>query len=370
MPKRRICVVVTARPSYARIQTVIEALHANPAVDLSIVMAASSLLHHYGKVEDDCPFPVHHRLWSTLDGHNHVTTATETGLLTIKLAQLFYDLKPDVVVTIADRHETLATAMAASYQHIPLAHVQGGERTGSIDDKVRNAVSALADLHFPATPKAAHRLWQQDVKGTIFQYGCPSIDLAARVEPDPSYAHTIIVLQHPVTGEATYARAQAQETYHAVTAFRTHKIVWFWPGQDAGTEGIAKFLREQEHSGQHGIEWRRHLPAARFLSALLGCAALVGNSSVGIRETAFLGVPTVDVGNRQMGRERGQNVLHAPHLHDAIEAAIHHQIAHGPYAQDTLYGTGDAGRRIAAALLDPAAVGTAEALDCHSHAAG
>src|SRR5574343_75967 len=153
---RRLAIVVTARPSYARIQTVLEALFRDyPDVDTHIIMAASTLLHHYGKVEDDCPFPIHHKVWSTLDGHNHVTTATETGLLTIKLAQLFYDLKPDLVVTIADRHETLATAIAASYQHIPLAHIQGGEKTGSIDDKVRDAVSMLSDWHFPATDNAA-----------------------------------------------------------------------------------------------------------------------------------------------------------------------------------------------------------------------
>jgi GDP/UDP-N,N'-diacetylbacillosamine 2-epimerase (hydrolysing) len=141
---RKICVVITARPSYARIQTVLEALYANPTVEPLVVMAGAALLHHYGQVETDCPYPIAARIYSTLDGNNHVTTATETGLLTIKLAQLFHDMRPDLVVTIADRHETLATAMAASYQHIPLAHIHRKHR--------RQGTGCRVDARGPALP--------------------------------------------------------------------------------------------------------------------------------------------------------------------------------------------------------------------------
>ena len=363
---RRIAVVITARPSFARIRTVLDILHAEPRVDLRIIMAASTLLHHYGNVIEDCPYPVSYRVHSTLAGHTLDTSAIETGVLTMQLATLFAQDKPDVVVTIADRHETLATAIAASYQNVPLAHLQGGEDTGNIDDRVRNAVSHLADLHFPATDKAAERLESLRVKGQVFQYGCPSIDLAARALPDPSYEGAIVVLQHPVTNEVDHARAQMDETIAAVTGFAPrHRILWIWPGQDAGSDDAAKRLRELEH--QHpSVEFRRHLPAPSFLSVLRGCACLLGNSSTGIRECSYLGTPVVDIGTRQQGRETASNVYHVPHVAEDITRALRYQLDHGRYPQSTLYGTGNAGVQIAHALIDPAGAGLAAYLDGRS----
>jgi UDP-hydrolysing UDP-N-acetyl-D-glucosamine 2-epimerase len=346
----------------------LDALAADPTVDMRIIMAASSLLHHYGNVIDDCPYPIANRIMSTLDGHTPETSAIETGVLTMQLATLFAQDKPDVVVTIADRHETLATAIAASYQNIPLAHVQGGEDTGNIDDRVRNAVSHLADIHFPATDKAAARLESLRVKGQVFQYGCPSVDLAARAIPDSRFTNTIIVLQHPVTNEVDHAREQVEETLGALNAV-SNPVVWFWPGQDAGSEAASKRLREYEHTHSEcwsEITFKRHLPASAFLSALRGCACLVGNSSVGIRECSYLGTPVIDIGTRQQGREKAANVYHAPHVKTEIARALRYQLDHGPYPQSTLYGTGDAGSRIARALADPASVGVEEALGCRS----
>jgi UDP-N-acetylglucosamine 2-epimerase len=190
------------------------------------------------------------------------------------------------------------------------------------------------------------------VRGPIHQFGCPSIDLAARVTPDPSYANTIIVLQHPVTNEAHNARHQIEETYKAVSQFPNYSVVWFWPGQDAGTEDTAKFLRERQHDPVQRAIWRRHLPATLFLSAVRGCACVVGNSSLGIRECAFLGIPAVDVGTRQQIRECGPNRLWVGHQETLIANAICSQIVHGPYQSSHLYGDGTAGPKIAQALID------------------
>ena len=347
---RKIAVVVTARPSFARVRTVLEALEQYD-VDVRIIMAASTHLHHYGNVERDCPWPVAHRVWSTMDGHTLRTTAAETGVLTMYLSHIFAEEKPDVVVTIADRHETLATAIAASYQHIPLAHIQGGERTGSIDDKVRDAVSQLADLHFPATEQAKRNLESARVRGAVLNYGCPSVDLAANVVARKEDANTIVVLQHPVTGEPD-SRAQIEETYRAVTEFRDHAVLWFWPGQDAGSEDSAKRLRELDNCTQHpDLHFVRHLPAQEFLTTVAGCACLVGNSSVGIRECGYLGTPVVNIGTRQHGREHGPNVVHAGYQRGQIVSAIEYQLLHGRYDRDTTYGAyGNAGAKIAEVL--------------------
>lgn len=351
---RRIAVVITARPSFARIRTVLDALAVDPRVDLRIIMAASSLLHHYGNVELDCPYPIAHRVYSTVDGNTPTTSATEMGLLTVQLSQVFSDMKPDLVVTIADRHETLATAIAASYQNIPLAHIQGGEKTGNIDDRVRNAVSHLSDLHFVSTALAAERLQQMRVRGHILVYGCPSLDLAARAEVKPEYANTIVVLQHAVTNEVNDARQQIGETITAIQTFDQRHVIWFWPGQDAGGDATAKRLRELEHETSRGaFRFFRHVDAQSFLSLLRSCAVLVGNSSAGIREGSFLGTPVVNVGTRQQGRECANNVYHCGHDAKEIQLAIRHQLDHGPYARSTLYGDGHAGPRIARAMVGP-----------------
>ena len=148
MSKRKICVVVTARPSYSRIRTALQAIQEHPDLELQLVVAASALLERYGNaiqaIEHD-GFPIAARVYMVLEGENLVTSAKSTGLGLVELATVFDNLKPDAVVTVADRYETLATAVAASYMNIPVVHVQGGEVTGSIDEKVRHAVTKLVE---------------------------------------------------------------------------------------------------------------------------------------------------------------------------------------------------------------------------------
>src|SRR5215813_10979022 len=152
--KRKICVVLTARPSYSRIKTALRAIVEHPDLELQLVVAASALLDRYGTavnyIEKD-GFKIDARVYMVLEGENPASMAKTTGLGMLELATVFDNLRPDVVVTVADRYETLATAVAASYMNIPVAHVQGGEVTGSIDEKVRHSVTKLADLHFVAS---------------------------------------------------------------------------------------------------------------------------------------------------------------------------------------------------------------------------
>jgi UDP-hydrolysing UDP-N-acetyl-D-glucosamine 2-epimerase len=347
-----ICVVITARASLARVRTVLDALKDH--CDLRVILAGGALLHHYGDTERDLPCPVAHRVYSSLAGNLLHTTAAETGLLATYLSAIFAEMRPELVVTIADRHETLATAIAASYQHIPLAHIQGGEHTGSIDDKVRHAVTMLADHHFPATAHAAQTLRDMGARGGVYMLGCPSIDLAAQAEFDHRWKDHLVVLQHPVTDEAAAAATQIDETFAAISApeFIDRPVLWLWPGQDAGSDLLSKRLREhREHDEAAGIEFRRHLPAHDFMSVLRSCACLVGNSSVGVRESSCLGTPTVNIGTRQRGRERAGNVIDVSYDRHAIRDAIHRQLGHGRYPCSTLYGEGRSGEAIARHLL-------------------
>lgn len=370
--KRKICVVVTARPSYSRVKTALQAIRQHPDLELQLVIAASALLDRYGGtlryIEQD-GFDVAARVYMVVEGENLTSMPKTTGLGMIELATVFDNLKPDIVVTIADRFETLATAVAASYMNIPVAHIQGGEVTGSIDEKVRHAITKLSDLHFPSTQMAAQRIIRMgEEPASVFVTGCPSIDLAAEVLKAPDLDFDIferyggvgerldfsngyiVVMQHPVTTEYEQARQQVTETLYAVRNLGIPAL-WFWPNVDAGSDGTSKGIRVfREIEKPQNIHFFRNMVPEDFLRVLCSSKGIVGNSSVGIRECSFLGVPTVNIGERQAGRERGPNVIDVVHERDAIRHAIQLQLTHGKYPQDTTYGDGTAGKQIAELL--------------------
>ena len=372
MTKRRICVLVTARPSYSRIRSALTAVQAHPDLELQLVVAASALLERYGNaidaIEHDGFVPAA-RVYMVLEGENLVTSAKSTGLGLVELATVFDNLKPDAVVTVADRYETLATAVAASYMNIPVVHVQGGEVTGSIDEKVRHAVTKLANLHLVSTALARERVIRLgEQPDSVVMTGCPSIDIAAEVaarpgldfDPFERYGGVgpredlskgyLVVMQHPVTTEYDEARKQVDETLYAVKDIGL-PVLWFWPNVDAGSDGTSKgirMFREKENPGN--FHFFRNMLPEDFLRLLHGATAIVGNSSVAIRECSFLGVPAVNIGTRQLGRERGRNVTDVDHDRGAIAGAIRDHIRRGRPAPDRLYGDGRAGVRIADTL--------------------
>lgn len=372
MSKRKVCVAVTARPSYSRIRSALTALKARNDCELQLVVAASALLDRYGnavKVMEEEGFTVDRHVYSILEGENLVTTAKSTGIGLSEMAGVLADLKPDVVVSIADRFETIATAIAAAYMNIPLAHVQGGEITGSIDEKVRHAVTKLADLHLVASEKAAERVIRMGERPeSVHVTGCPSIDVAKQAIADPTlhgdlfatYGGVgpvfdlargyIVVMQHPVTTEYGDSRVHIEETLHAVRDLGLPTL-WFWPNVDAGSDGTSKGIRAfREQKQLPLVHFFKNMPPEEFLRLLYGSRCIVGNSSVAIRECAYLGVPAVNIGSRQQGRDRGRNVIDVAYDRADIAAAIRRQAEHGRYPSDAIYGDGHAGERIAQVL--------------------
>jgi len=369
MPKRKICVVITARPSYARIRSAMQAIHDHPELELQLVTAATAILDRFGnvsKIMETDGFPIARRVHTILEGGNRIAQAKSTGLGLIEMTSVFDELMPDAAITIADRFETMATAVAASYMNIPLIHIQGGEITGSIDNKVRFAITKMADLHLVSTAQARERVIATgENPQAVHVTGCPSIDIAADIlrhpalppnlfgrykgvggEPDLDQGY-LVVLQHPVTTEDDEAFFQVEETLHAVHALGIPTL-WFWPNVDAGSDvtshGIRLF-REKHDAPQ--IHFFKNLPPEDFLRLAYGSIAIVGNSSVGIRECAFLGVPAVNIGSRQRGRDRGANVIDVPHDREAIKAAIGKALTSPRPPSDPVYGDGQAGKRIA-----------------------
>jgi len=370
---RKVCVVVASRANYARIKTAMRAIDAHPDLELQVIAAASALLERFGtavNVMEQDGFRPDATIRLIIEGENPTTMAKSTGLGLIELPTVFEMLDPDVVVTVADRFETIATAIAASYMNLPVAHTQGGEVSGSIDESVRHAVTKLAHLHFPATELSAQRVvaMGEDPK-SVFNVGCPSIDLVAQADLglptgtleqlgermgvgsaiDASQPY-VLVMQHPVTTEYGQSFDQINETLDAVAAVGMQALV-FWPNVDAGSEQTAKGMRMFREKGRaNGFHFFQNLPAETFVRIMAHAACMVGNSSAALREGAFLGTPAVTVGTRQQNRERGANVVEAGYHSTEIADAIRDQVRHGPYERDPLFGDGAAGQRIAEVL--------------------
>lgn len=367
--KRKICVVVTARPSYSRIKTALKAIQEHNDLELQLVVAASALLERYGTavnyIQQD-GFEIAGKVFNVLEGENLTSMAKTTGIGILELSTVFDNLRPDVVVTVADRFETMATAIAATYMNIPLAHVQGGEVTGNIDEKVRHSITKLADIHFVSSVGAYERVIKLgEEANSVFNTGCPSIDLAdtivndgkldfdpyqkyggVGVNPDLSNGY-LVVMQHPVTNEYSASRAHIEETLMAVDELKLPTL-WFWPNIDAGSDGTSggiRAFREKQNPGH--IHFFKNMEPMDFLKLLKQASCLIGNSSVGIRECSYLGVPVVNIGTRQNRRDRGNNVIDVGYDRNQIMQAVQNWLQNGCPPASKVYGGGNAGEQIA-----------------------
>ena len=236
-------------------------------LELQLVVSASALLSKYGNaikfIEKD-GFTITDKVYSIVDGENIVSSAKTTGLSIIELSSVFNRIKPDIVVTIADRYETIATAIAASYMNIPLAHLQGGEVTGNIDEKVRHSITKLADYHLTCSRESRERVIKLgESPDYVFNTGCPSVDIASDVIKNPNINFSLskkypgvgkvidfnkkylVVLQHPVTTEFDQSFEQISITLKALYQIDIQSIM-LWPNIDAGSNGTSKGIRVLE----------------------------------------------------------------------------------------------------------------------------
>ncbi|MBF0284301.1 MAG: UDP-N-acetylglucosamine 2-epimerase (hydrolyzing) [Magnetococcales bacterium] len=373
--KRKICVIITTRGNYAKMKSVIKGILARPDLQLQLILGGGVILEKYGRVLDmseGADFPVDRHIPFLLEGETPVTMAKSAGIAVSEFSTAFEDLKPDVVIVIADRFESLAIAMAATYMNIPIVHVEGGEVSGSIDESIRHAITKMAHLHFPASEEAAQRIERMgEAPKTIFTVGATSLDVILELDLNdlspvmaaqevsglgPPQAlvpgEYLIVIQHPVTTEYADNLAHINETVEAIDALK-RPTIWIWPNMDAGSNGVSKGIRVyREQRRPTHVHFFKSLPIELFAPLLKNAACIVGNSSSGIRESAFLGTPCVNVGTRQNGRDRGRNVVDVGYDAGAIRAAIEHQIAHGRYPADPIYGNGAAWQKMVEVLAE------------------
>jgi UDP-hydrolysing UDP-N-acetyl-D-glucosamine 2-epimerase len=367
--RRKVCVVLVDRANYGRLKPVMRAIVAHPELQLQVLAAGTMVLERFdtpARVVRDDGFPIDGEIYMELEGATPATMAKSVGFGLVEFANEFGRLRPDLVLLIGDRYEALAAAIAAAYMNICIAHIQGGEISGSIDESARHAISKFAHFHFPSTDRSAKYLVQMGERpDTILAVGCPSSDIAR--EMDTTLLHEtvnevgsgatidvnrpfLLAIFHPTTTEYGGERRQIWEVLEALRRLKMQTLL-LWPNIDAGSNHVSKMIRMFRDEVQP--EWLRiliNLNPEAYLRVLSNTACAVGNSSSFVRDASHFGTPVVLVGNRQEGRETDTHLIQVPPVAARIEESVRKQLTHGRYAPSTLYGDGAVSQRIADAL--------------------
>ena len=370
--KRKICVVISARASYARLKSLLLAIKKHKNLELQIVTTCSANSEEFGNVSDIIEkegFNINRKIFSHINDDNLKTSVKITGKTLIELSDVFQELQPDIVVTNGDRYETIANAIAAAYMNIPLAHIQGGDVTGNIDEKVRHAITKLSDIHFATSATSYKRLiLLGENPNNVFMYGCPSIDIIKDVygleklafNPLKKYKgfgnltsmpeKYYIVMQHPTTTDIENAQSNIEKTLNVIKKLDYPTFI-FLPNSDVSTQiihqNLQKFLKDNPLLKIHFFY---NMEPMDFIKFIYFSECLIGNSSVGIRECSYLGIPVINIGDRQQDRERGSNVIDVSYDSQEIYNAIIKWKENGRPSQSFIYGKGDAAVKIADTL--------------------
>ncbi|MFA5022264.1 MAG: UDP-N-acetylglucosamine 2-epimerase [Patescibacteria group bacterium] len=367
--KRRICFVITSKIHYGRSKIILEELKKRDDVELKIIVGASAILPNYGDVitlMNEDGFVCDEKITMTLEGGNPVAMAKTAGIGVIEFTTVFDNLKPDIVLLRGDRYEVLSAAIAAAYLNIPIAHIEGGDVTGTIDESVRHAITKLAHIHFTTNEKAKQRVLKMgEDPDYVFDFGSPDLEFVARnsysisndlinklgvgdiVDINKPY---LILMQHPVTSEIDQNRKNIDTTLETLKDLGIPTIC-FWPNDDAGTNEVAKGIRVfRENKNPKHMRFTKYLGPEEFIGLLKNTVCLVGNSSAGIKECSYLGVPVVNIGTRQNGRLQAENVTNVNYDQEEIKNAILNQIKHGKYPSSSIYHKPDTAKNITETL--------------------
>ena len=361
---RRVLYVSGTRADFGLMQRTLEAIAADPRLELGIAVTGMHLLADYGSTVADIQsagLPVVARIPVVLDGSGGAVMARAMATQLDGLVVAMQQWHPDLVLLLGDRGEMLAAALAAVHLMIPVAHVHGGERSGTVDESIRHAISKLAHLHLVATEQSRHRLIRMGERPEqIWVTGAPGLDGLDHGVPAGPEARAslfdrygfdaalplLLVLFHPVLQDASSAAVQAGSLLQGIKSSGATQLLVLAPTSDAGGAAILQVWREQLPA--LGLDYRllTHLPRDQYLAALAVVDVMVGNSSSGIIEAASFDLPVVDVGSRQQARERSANVVHNDVKADEIAASIGLILANGRQPVINVYGDGRSAGRI------------------------
>jgi UDP-hydrolysing UDP-N-acetyl-D-glucosamine 2-epimerase len=371
---KKICVFVGNRANYSSIKSVMRAVQIHPKLQLQVVLGASAVLDRFGKVEDlirSDGFEPDFTFNNLVEGEKTSAMAKSTGLGLMDAAMVFDHLKPEMLVVVGDRFEMMSVTLAAAYMNIRIVHTMGGEVTGTIDESIRHAITKFSHIHFPANEDSKKRIIKMgEDESYVFNVGCPRTDIILDELKNDSHEALrdvfkiyggvgtefdlknpfLLVSQHSVTTEFGSNRQQIDETLKALDNLKIPTIM-LWPNPDAGGSDISRGIRVfRENNNSEWLHLFKNLPIHIYSHLMNTTACLVGNSSSGIRDGAFIGTPAVNIGTRQNNRLRAKNVLQVDYCAREISDSIKFQVNHGKYESSDIYGDGTAGEKIAEIL--------------------
>jgi len=362
MVKRKIAYITGTRADFGLMSLVLREINKSKKLELRILVTGMHLMKEFGSTITEIrkEFKKVTRISATYEKDNRKSMALFTATFSKKLITHFSKDRPDILVVLGDRAEMISASIIALYLGIPVAHIHGGDVTKTIDEVARHAITKLSSLHFVATSSAGNRvkklgedLWR------IHVVGAPGLDfiksnkllsrkkLLEELKIDTK-RRIILILQHPIIEEDGQAAKQIRETIEAARVFK-ETVILIYPNSDAGARKMIKEIKKYE--GRDEFYTFKSLPYKTFLSLQKEAAVFVGNSSAGMVESSSLGVPVVNIGQRELGRERGNNVLDVGHNRAEIIKAIDKSLNNKEYIAKVKktknpWGDGKASKRI------------------------
>ncbi len=375
---KKICVVLGSRANYGSIKKVMQLIEEDSELSLQVVLMGSTMAKKFGNIQEQVirdGFRIDYKIDALLESTLPSSMAKTTGITLIEMATCLEHLDPSIVLTVGDRYETMATAIAASYSNRVLAHTMGGEITGTLDESVRHAITKLSHLHFVSTKNAKRNVIQLGEKeNDVHLTGCPRLDFVRETLAEASTTAKMtlgnvnelgvgqeidtkepfaLIAVHPVTSEWQEADIQIVTALESIKEIGLQAIV-IWPNADAGNNLLSKGIRVwRERNLDSPFRFINDLKPQDFFILMNTCAVMVGNSSAGIREGSFIGTPYVNVGSRQSHREMSANTICVPWNKQLIKDGVSSHLKHGRYVSSDLYGDGFASSRIVSVLKEP-----------------
>jgi GDP/UDP-N,N'-diacetylbacillosamine 2-epimerase (hydrolysing) len=367
MKKRLVLAVTGIRSEYDIMSSVFHSINNHPRLDLNVAVTGAHLSENYGHTIDEIEkdgFKIVDRIESLLSGNQESLRIKGLGIQIQGLVQTVLRVKPDFLLVLGDREESISTALISTYMNIPLVHIAGGDRVvGNVDDQVRHAVTKLAHIHLTTNIESKNRIISLgEQKFRVHNVGNPGLDRLVKTKKlsrselsknlnfplskDESY---IVLIQHALSSEVDQAYEQMKVTLEAVKKMEVKTIISF-PNSDAGGMGIIKAINE--FANLPFIYTAKNIPRLEFVNLLRGASCLIGNSSAGILEAPLLKIPVINIGNRQKGRLHSENVEFVVHNKNKIIGAINKAMLDKEYIArvqkcSNPYGNGKSSDKIA-----------------------